>query len=454
MKKFMITYLKTYLGIDRAIFITLLVRFWNVISGFVTIFIITLYVSPELQGYYYAFNSIIALQVFAEMGLNFAIVQFASHNFAKLSWLSDGTISGDQEAKRKLQSLLHFSILWIGFFGLLMIVILSPAGLLFLNSDNSNIETILTVSIPWISLVIFTAVNLFINAGAAILEGCGKVSQVAEMRLLQSLSSAVIAWIILIINGRLYVFFASSLMIVFVGSTWIWMKYRSFFRDLITYQSLLPKMNWRKEIWPFQWRIAVSWISGYLSFQLFSLILFKTHGPVVSGQMGMSMQIISAINGTAMAWISTKAPLYGKLITFHQRHELDLLFSRFFWQSLWFLLVSIVSILFIAAFLSEIDSPYVLRIIPLPLFFFLCFACILNHVVYVEAAYLRAHKEDPFMWLSVLSGGLTSVLALLFIPPFGVFGAVYSYVAITLFIGFCGGTFIFLRKHKKWTQSP
>jgi len=121
-----------WLGIDRAVFFTLLGRGWNVGAGLLTIVVIAHFLSPELQGYYYTFNSLIALQIFAELGLNFAIIQFASHEMAQLSWQPDGTVSGQPEAKRRLQSLLHFAFSWFGVAALLMIAILLPAGLYFL----------------------------------------------------------------------------------------------------------------------------------------------------------------------------------------------------------------------------------------------------------------------------------------------------------------------------------
>ena len=72
-------------GIDRAVFFTLLGRGWNVGAGLIIIALVAHFLSPELQGYYYTFNSLIALQVFAELGLNFAIIQFASHEMAQLT---------------------------------------------------------------------------------------------------------------------------------------------------------------------------------------------------------------------------------------------------------------------------------------------------------------------------------------------------------------------------------
>jgi O-antigen/teichoic acid export membrane protein len=438
------------LGVDRAVFFTLLGRGWSVLAGLLTIIVIAHFLTPELQGYYYTFNSLIALQLFAELGLNYVVIQFASHEMAKLSWLPDGTVTGDAEAKRRLQSLMHFAFSWFGVAGLIMIVILIPAGLYFFNTGSQAIAASHNVSVPWIFLVIFTAANLFVTAAAAILEGCGKVAQVAVMRLWQSLFAVTMVWAVLSMGGHLYALTVSSLMMTVIGFTWLWYNHRNFFKDLMAHRTLLLGMSWRKEIWPFQWRIAVSWMSGYLIFQLFNPLLFKTHGPIAAGQMGMSLQIIGAMNGAAMAWISTKAPTYGKMIANKQRRELDALFAQGLFQSLVFLILCILALWTILYFLNEANSPYALRTLPLHLFSLLFLASIANQIIFAEATYLRAHKEEPFMFLSVSMALTIALLAIMFVPSLGASAAVYSYVATTLVMGLVGGTTIFLYKRKQW----
>jgi len=438
------------LGIDRAVFFTLLGRGWNVGAGLFTLIFIAHFLTPKLQGYYYTFYSLIAIQVFAELGLTFAIIQFASHEMAKLSWLPDGTVSGNPEAKRRLQSLLHFAFSWFGVAALLMIAILIPVGLDFFDTDKMGAFAVHNVSIPWSFLVIFTAFNLFITAAAAILEGCGKVAQIAVLRLWQSIFAIIMVWVVLSMGGHLYALTAGSLMMGLIGFVWLWINYRVFFKDLMAHRTPLPGISWRREIWPFQWRIAVSWMSGYLIFQLLNPLLFKTHGPVVAGQMGMSLQIIGALNGAAMAWITTKTPKYGQLVATNQRKELDALFVRGLIQSFVFLLASAFTVWLLLLFLNQSDSPYATRVLPLPLFSLLCLVCLTNHIVFAEAAYLRAHKVEPFMWLSVTNGLMVAILAILLIPPLGAAGAVYSYTAPALLIGLLGGTFIFFSKRKQW----
>lgn len=435
------------LGIDRAVFYTLMLRGWNIASGLLTIFVIAHTLSPELQGYYYTFNGLIALQIFVELGLNFAIIQFASHEMAHLSWQPDGTVSGRPESKRRLQSLLHFAVSWFGVASILLIAILLPAGLYFFTAENQDNAS---ASVPWVLLVIFAALNLLITAATAILEGCGKVSQVAGMRLWQSIFAMLVLWSLLSMGAALYALAASSMMLGLSGATWILINYRTFFKDLLRQTSELAGMNWRKEIWPFQWRIAVSWMSGYLIFQLFTPLIFKTHGPVAAGQMGMSLQIISAMNSAAMAWISPKAPIYGQLIATNQRRLLDSLFIRGLAQSMVFLLIAVGAVWLAIYFMVQADSSYAVRVVPLSLFSLLSLVCIANHIIFAEAAYLRAHKEDPMMLLTLFAGIATAALAVLLVPRLGVAGAVYAYTATTILIGLAGSTTIFFYKRKQW----
>src|SRR6266850_5266887 len=91
--------------IDRAVFFGLLSRIWGLAAGGVTAILIATYFSPELQGYFYTFTTILALQVFAELGLGTVAVQFASHEWSKLSLDKSGHIVGDKDALSRLISI-------------------------------------------------------------------------------------------------------------------------------------------------------------------------------------------------------------------------------------------------------------------------------------------------------------------------------------------------------------
>src|SRR2546428_278946 len=78
---------------------------WRFLAGPVSIVLIVRRFTPELQGYYYTFASVQALQIFVELGFSNIVTYFAGHEWAKLSLDSQGRIVGDEDALSRLISL-------------------------------------------------------------------------------------------------------------------------------------------------------------------------------------------------------------------------------------------------------------------------------------------------------------------------------------------------------------
>jgi len=71
--------LSSKLGIDKAIGFTVVARFIQGVGGFVSLFLIAAYLTSEEQGFYYTFGSILAIQIFFELGLGGIINQYTAH---------------------------------------------------------------------------------------------------------------------------------------------------------------------------------------------------------------------------------------------------------------------------------------------------------------------------------------------------------------------------------------
>ncbi|AXK39031.1 hypothetical protein DWG20_06030 [Crenobacter cavernae] len=416
------------------------------LSGLISIYFISRFLSPAEQGYYYTFNSLIALQIFVELGLNYAIIQFASHEMAHLTWQDNGTVNGSPLAKRRLQSLLQFSLVWFGIATILMVLVLLPAGIIFFTNATGGEGALGNVSFAWLLLVIFAALNLLLTTVVALLEGCGHVAQVAGLRLRQAGVTGISAWLVLSMHGGLFALAASSAASAIVVFIWLWQRYSTFLRDLLHHPTDLPPMNWRKEIWPFHWRIAVSWMSGYFITQLFNPLIFHFSGPVAAGQMGMSLQIVNAMNATALAWVTTKAPHYGQLAAKRQETDLDHAFKRDLFQSSFFLALCFISLLTLYPLLKEYFPNAINRLVPINLILLLAISGMLAHITSAEAIYLRSHKEEPFFILSVLHGITILLSSLVLIPSIGLSGAVYSQAIAIVGVSFFGGNYIYLKK--------
>lgn len=117
------------------------------------------------------------------------------------------------------------------------------------------------------------------------------------------------------------------------------------------------QVNYRLEIFPFQWKIALSWISGYFIFQLFNPVLFATEGAIVAGQMGMTLTVLNSIMALSFSWMTTKVPVYSELIAKKDYNQLDSLFNKALIQS------AILNAFALVVFFGVTSSPYVILIL-------------------------------------------------------------------------------------------
>ncbi len=440
-----------FFGIDRAISYTLLGRGWYIAVGPITVLLIARFLSPVEQGFYYTFDSLLRLQIFFELGLTYVIVQIASHEKAHLEWSKQGVLEGNPIAKARLASLVKTASIWYGVAGLIFVVVLWLLGWKFFDANRLDQETV-NWQIPWIWLVLASGMTLFVDPLFAVLEGCGLVADVALMRVGRAVvGSSALA--LAIVSG--WGLFAPALLTTaqfLWGLGWIALRERSFLLDLLKSLQTGGGINWWHEVWPFQWRIAVSWLSSYFSFQLFTPILFAFFGAAAAGRMGMSLSIAGMLSTLALAWIYTKAPTFGDLISKREFNELDRLFWRSLWQSVAVMLIGSGLFWFATLYLNLIHDPLSERLLePLPLGL-LVTTTIMGQVVAAGAIYLRAHKQEPLMWISVLNGGLIGLSTYLIGQWLGATGMMAGYFVVTLLVSLGGGTFTFITKRRLWHQ--
>jgi hypothetical protein len=236
---------------------------------------------------------------------------------------------------------------------------------------------------------------------------------------------------------------------VLVGGGWLYTR-RGLLLGLLRHSSDHHRIQWGKEVWPFQWRIAVSWICGYFIFQLFNPVLFAYRGPTAAGQMGMSLTAGNALLAVATAWVNTKAAPFGAMIARKEYADLDRTFFRALFQSLVVCLVGAMTIWSIVAYLNLTHSRFAHRLLePLP-FGLLLLTMVVNHIVFSEALYLRAHKQEKFLRISVLNALFMATSTYFLGKQFGAIGMVSGYLVISAVIGLGLGTYTFLNYRKLW----
>jgi O-antigen/teichoic acid export membrane protein len=207
-------------------------------------------------------------------------------------------------------------------------------------------------------------------------------------------------------------------------------------------------LSWSREIWPFQWKIALSWLSGYFVFQLFTPVLFRFHGPIPAGQFGMTWALIQGVSGVASAWGSTKIPRYGILIKQRKFGDLDELWRGATIKSV---TVSVLGglVLLAGTWILKRHFQLGVRLLDLIPTFYLVLATVLNQIVFAEAFYLRAHKQEPFLVLSLTGGLATALLACWAGKQYSTVGVSLSYCIVGIGLLPWAST-IFWQCRQKW----
>lgn len=441
-------WVRTVLGLDKAIGFTVLARFWASAAGLVTITLIARFLSPAEQGYYYTFGSLVALQIVFELGFSFVILQMATHERAHLTITDAGLIEGDPVAHARLASVLQKSVRWYSVAALLLAAFLVVAGMHFFSAHR---QPGLAVSwqLPWIVTALAACVTFQLDPVLSFMEGCGFVANVARVRFFQAVTGSTLAWLALVLHHGL---FAPAMVITgnaCVSCIWF-LRRRKMLLGLLTYRVGSHRIHWMTEVWSFQWRIAVSWLCGYFIFQLFNPVLFAYRGAVAAGQMGMSLSLAGALQSVAISWINTKAAPFGALIARRQFAQLDTLFFSALVQSVAVCTAGAVAIYLGAIWINALHLRFAQRILTPTLLALLLGATLINVVVFAEALYLRAHKQEKFLLNSVL-GAVLMIASTLFLGKyFGAAGMVAGNLAISLLVGLPLATWIFLKYRRLW----
>jgi O-antigen/teichoic acid export membrane protein len=441
------------IGIDGAIAYTILARVTQAGGGVFTLVFVAQYLTKVEQGYYYTFGSILAIQVFFELGLSNIITQFVAHENANLIWKDRISFTGPKESSSRLASLLRFTVRWFGVIAVLLFFGLLIAGYFFFGIFGKS-DVYVKWQIPWVILSITTSLSLMVSPILAFFEGLGRVKEVARIRMIQQIAQLSLVLLFFSLGFKLFSAPIAAIASFTIVPLWILLGSKIKLIQFLWGKIGEWKVNYRLEIFPFQWKIALSWISGYFIFQLFNPVLFATEGAVVAGQMGMTLSILNAILTLASSWMSTKVPVFAGLIAQKDYKKLDYLFNKTLLHSTFlnaFGLIVFFTLIFVLRYFDiKIGGKnFADRFLSFFPMFFMMIPVLLNHIIGSWAMYLRCHKKEPMLTQSLVLGVLCSLSTIIFGKYFGVIGMTLGYMILML-ISFIWTYFIFRTKKKEW----
>lgn len=434
---------------DKAIIVTIVNRAWSFLAAPISLLFIGNYFSPIEQGFYYGFASMLGLQVFFELGLGYVIMQTASH----LSGGEDKNSSGlnDGLKSKALLGRLFADVVKIYCAIFLIFTIFMGAGGWWFFERSAD-SSVVDWQLPWILLVPIFGFSILTNAVFSFLEGMGLVADIAIARLLQLIAGTIILWMALIVGwklGGLVLYNAASLA---VAIAIILVRHQKALWALYLVRGLPGSIQWKKEIWPFQWRIALSWISGYLGTQSITLIIFDRLGPVDAGKFGFSLTAMGAIVSGASVWFSTKAPIYGKYIVQGKLGELDSIYYKTLKTAI------IVGIMGVTIFMTALiimnlfKYQIVDRFLPLTALLVMGFAAVAQVRIGAQATYLRAYRKEPFLLFSLAIGLIQAISAYILTSYFNLEYTIIFYSFMYSMVGVFWANHIFKNNKLKYVK--
>ncbi len=400
----------------------------HLINGIVLVFLISYRLSLEAQGFYYTFGSLVAIQLILDLDFQLVILVIASHEWSKLGLDDRGGVCGDPDALSRLAHQIAIAVRWYCCAGVIATISVGAAGYWLMSRQP---HPSINWQNPWLALVFLNGLIFWMRAFSAVVEGCNEVLAVNMMRLYESVLRAVALWGVLMLGGGLWAPSAAALVSVAWTLYFLLTNYRPFFKSL-TGVPQKARIDWKKEIWPIQWRMGLSGLLLYFAGNCFNPVMFYYHGAAIAGKTGMTLALVTALQAAGMAWLTPKRPFFGILVANREYKKLD---------RTWLVTTasSVATLILIALLAWSMILFMNLKAMPLaerfltPLTIAALFSwTALKQVSSSIAIYLRAHKQDPTAVISVVSS-IASAFSIWYLGSnYGPGGASIGLLAITM----------------------
>jgi hypothetical protein len=338
--------------------------------------------SAEL-GFFFSYLSFGALMQLGDFGLSYATLQAA------------GALAGSGRG-HELASLERRVVKWNLLATAIAAVFVTLLGWATFSFQAST--STVAWRAPWFAYVLAVVGSQLTMPRISLREGGGRIEQMWTLRLAQELAGCVACLLALHAGAALYSIAAYAGVRALVAATWLT------FGDRLRHHATVGQytlQRWMAEVWPFQWKIALSGLSGFLIFRSFSPIVLLEKGPVAAGQFGLAISFMNLLIAVTTAWPLSQAAHYAALNASGGHAELRRSFPTMLWASSAF---SVMATAILVAGLAEarvLGISVALRLPDMTTTTFILATAIIHHFVACFAVFLRAEGREPLLVASV-----------------------------------------------------
>jgi hypothetical protein len=435
-------------GLDAAIAFSVSARLWQVTAATGTVAMMSHFFSHELQGYYYTIVSLLAIQGFVDLGLSGILVLMSSHEWAHLA-TEGGVITGPVESKGRLAEIHRFGCWWYFCCAIAFLLLVTPVGIYVMSEDSGDSRWFQQGwLLPWVMAVALNSVSMLFVPRIAILEGCNQVVAVNRMRFSQSVTGSIFVWISMASGFGLWTLVVSNLVRLVWELKLVYREFGSMLSELAATRHE-SHLHWRSEIWPLQWRLAIQSVCSYFATWFIVPVTFKFHGEIAAGQIGLTWQLLTTVQGASLAWLQTRLPRFGGLLASRSYRQLEREMSR-------------ASVLSMVVFLAGMAAFFVTlwgsqfaglklagRFVSSVTILYFAVGMIGWTLAIAEQSYVRLFKTDPFLLISVFASCLMASAIWHFGSTSGPYGLSIAYCGVSWLYAVPVSTWVLLQHRRK-----
>jgi len=410
-----------FLGLDHATALAVTSKILQA-AGAAALLVLVGYVLPARdKGLYFAFASFLSATTFFELGIGLVVLQHS----ARLTGV-DGTKVHDLEGERadRARNLYSFGVIWNGGASVLCLLLICPVGYSMIHGapDTGAPRDWLG---PWLAQSLAASLLLLANGLVSFYEGGGYQKSVLRLRAVQASVAYALAIAGLLAGAGIWV--GTILLASQLACSAGWISALEHRRRHAFFSSLTARNFGAmfRELWPLQWRIAASWISGFFVFQSVTILVLREYGPKAAGEVGFAITAASMLTAFVASWISTKIPLFVSLAAEGDIGALHAAFVRTFAKAT--AVFTAAAIMAIAIGIVAL-ARHPMENIDRTSIALIAAASIANFFVCSMSAYLRAFFADPLMWPSIGYAVVTVAGVFAMMPIHGAKGAIEGYV--------------------------
>lgn len=350
-------------------------------------------------GFFFSFLSLGAFVQLADFGLSYAALQ------------TGGRLAGTNRL-HELPAIARHVTRWITLSAGAATIVAGVIGFAVFSARRADAANVAWQA-PWLAYLASVFAVQVVAPGIFLREGSGKVVPMWRLRLGQEWAGAIACITALHFGAGLWSLCAYAAPRAVVGAAWLALGHR-----LRSDDATYSLKQWMADVWPFQWKIGLSGLSGFLIFRSFSPIVLLEKGPVAAGAFGLAISLMNLLIAVSTAWPMSQAARYSMLAAARRFDELRHEYPRTLWASTAASLAATaaaIAVLLLArqrgiTFAQRLPDPWTTVLVLV--------TAIVHHIVICLAVVLRAEGREPLLIPSV-AGGIVNIAAIWLAAHYG-----------------------------------